>query len=378
MSLTSISVAQEHTTKRTMSHEEDVVRTTYADLSSAAQVGVLWHAIDRREGQSDLRDRLAVSEAMDKQLRFELADFEVGELRRAGRASSILLVRGPVGILSAQYHEVPVNHASGELNENLKLVYADIAWKVLAELQKGPARPMPAHKVSNVKQFVRALRQPKSGGEWTRFASYSVVARLRDRSVSYRATFLFSGRGATEEILPLDYATAMNIAPFIKLQMCPPAVASTVFHEIPDVQAWALEHQACRCAKAHEKVASSHHVTGRPPANKPASTGASDHVSAPEQYGISQCKKTVAKLPTECLAAETVFSVAARTVVNTTISDSQTNFACGWICSRSDSSNGWHIHHGPWQLDTIGESRIENDSNTMRRHRCQPFSWMRS
>lgn len=161
MSLTSISMAQELTAKRTMSHEEEVVRTTYADLSSAAQVGVLWHAVDRREGQSDLS--IALSEAMDRQLRFELAEFKVGELRRVGNTSSMSLATGPVGILSAQYYEVPVNPVRGDPNASFNLIYADITLKTPTEIQKDTARPIPAHKVSTVKQFVHALRQPKSG-----------------------------------------------------------------------------------------------------------------------------------------------------------------------------------------------------------------------
>lgn len=258
--LTGISVEQISAATPSRSHEEEAVRTAYSNLGCAAQVGVLWHAIDSHDGQFELKDRLALSDATDKQLRFDLSDFKVGELRSVDKLPFTSLVTEPVGILSTQYRELPVNVTRGETKQTVNLIYADVTWKAPVPSQEDPHHPGRAHRVSTIEETVRALRQPKRGGEWVRYASYSVVAKLGARSISYRATFLFTGNGATEEILPLDYATAMNIASFIKLETDPAVVANSVFDGIPPVRAWIQEHGACSCEqKAQSEVKATNH-----------------------------------------------------------------------------------------------------------------------
>jgi hypothetical protein len=255
MSLTGITLAQEVTKTPTMTREEQIVRNAYANLTSAAQVGVLWHAIELPEGKAKFEDRVGVNDAMNKQLHFELTGFKVGELKQISEASSSFLVTGPISVLRVEYHEVPIENVAGENNESFNLVYADVALNIPSESQHRFANRGRNQKISSVKLFVHALRQPKSG-EWTRYVSYSAVAKLGEHSISYRATFLFGGQGANEEILPLDYATAMNIARFIDVNVCPATVATRLFHGGTGAGAWILEHNACRCSKAHGERAS--------------------------------------------------------------------------------------------------------------------------
>jgi hypothetical protein len=203
-----------------MSHEEKVVQAAYANLSSAAQTGALWHAIESREGQSPNKNRTALINAMYKPLRFELTDFKVGDLGQIRNAPSTSLVSGPDFILKAEYHEVPVE-VMGGATADYNLVYADITWKQPLDPLSDAAEELRAHKIFTVKQFVLGLRQPKSSSGWTRYAAYHVVATFGGHRVSYRATFLFSGGGATEEILAVDYATATTVSPFTKIRKCP-------------------------------------------------------------------------------------------------------------------------------------------------------------
>jgi hypothetical protein len=255
MALTGITLAQEVTKTPIMTREEQIVRNAYANLRSAAQVGVLWHAIELPEGKAKFEDRVGVNDAMNKQLHFELTDFKVGELKQISEASSSFVVTGPVSVLRVEYHEVPIENVSDKNKESFNLVYADVALNIPSESQHRFANRGRNQKISSVKLFVHALRQPKSGGEWTRYVSYSVVAKLGERSISYRATFLFSGQGASEEILPLDYVTAMKIAPFVDVDVCPAAVATRLFNGMTGAGGWILEHNACRCSKAHAKQA---------------------------------------------------------------------------------------------------------------------------
>src|SRR5262249_25617910 len=66
--------------KQPMSHEEEVVRTTYGRLSFAAQIGMLWHATEQHEGWPGLNDALALTKAMNDQVRFDISGVKTGEL----------------------------------------------------------------------------------------------------------------------------------------------------------------------------------------------------------------------------------------------------------------------------------------------------------
>jgi hypothetical protein len=343
--------------KSTVSYEEELVRAVYAKLSCAAQIGTSWHAIEQGDGQTEAKDRLASNQATDQQS-FELSDFTVGDLRRVGTAPWTSLVAGPVGVLGAQYRELSVKPTGQGSKSSFNLIYADLTWKTSAELQD-VAQIVRTDKVLTITEFVQGLRQPEMSDGWERYASYTVVARLGEHSISYRATFLFSGHHETEEILPLDYATAMKIAPFVKARICPTVVASTIFHGVPLLQASIMEHEACRWTKAHGE-GSCDQDTSTP--NKATSAVVSHQVRA--GYAVGQCKKTVDQLPTVCPAAEKRFSEFAGTIANTTISDSQSALACGWICSHHSDSN-WHVQHGPWALDFIAARPINGTPRTI-------------
>ena len=62
-----------------MSHEEQVVRTTYARLSYAAQVNDI-QALWMEKGHRQQIDPIQFKLRMDQQLRFELSDFKVGPI----------------------------------------------------------------------------------------------------------------------------------------------------------------------------------------------------------------------------------------------------------------------------------------------------------
>ncbi len=232
-----------------ITHEEQVVRAAYGKLSYGAQLGVLWHAVAQHDGWPGLDDGLTLSKAMNEELRFELSGFKVGNIRELGTASWTSLVEGPVDVIQINSQETPVT-----INKDkFSIVYADVGWK------KSPGTPiernedpsMRTTKSPTVLETIKALKKPTGGGEWARYASYSVVAMLRDRSISYRATFLFAN-GKSEEALPLDYALTSGVALFINSPMYPEALVNTAFREIPFVQAWIASNEVSGCKKLHE------------------------------------------------------------------------------------------------------------------------------
>jgi len=98
------------------------------------------------------------------------------------------------------------------------------------------------------KDIVNTTRAPNDGGKWTRYASYSVVAALEGKTISYRASFLFSGNGKTEEILAYDYA-AWGVGSCIQASVYPSALLDTAYRELPFVQAWIIANEIHSCKK---------------------------------------------------------------------------------------------------------------------------------
>jgi hypothetical protein len=234
-----------------MTREEQLVRATYARVTFAAQLGMLWHAVEMNEGWPSLDDGLVLTKAMNEQVRFDLTDFKVGELKDVNSASWTSMIEGPVDNLLIHFVEAPVGFTKQSKTRTFYITYADAAWKLAAPsaidtLEERSRSSL----VPSVKEVLRSLHKPHGNGEWKRYASYSVVASLRERSISYRATFLFSSKD--DEVLPLDYATAMGIAPFVKTTMYPSALVDTAFREIPLVQSWILSNEIKGCKTSNQ------------------------------------------------------------------------------------------------------------------------------
>src|SRR5258707_8459017 len=144
-----------------MSHEEQVVRTTYARVTFAAQLGMLWHAVELDEGWPGLNDGLVLTKAMNDQVRFDLTDFKVGDLKNIGTASWTSLVEGPVDTLFIHFVEMPVGFTKNNKTRNFPITYADAAWK--------PAAPSAIETLEErtrtslvppVKEVLRSLHKP--------------------------------------------------------------------------------------------------------------------------------------------------------------------------------------------------------------------------
>lgn len=245
-----------------MTHEEQVVRTTYARVTFAAQLGMLWHAIELDEGWPGLNDGLELTKAMNDQVRFDLTDFKVGDLKDISTASWTSLVEGPVDTLFIHFVEMRVGFTKNNKTRNFPITYADAAWKPAARsaietLEERTRTSL----VPPVREVLQSLHKPNGGGEWKRYASYSVVASLREKSISYRATFLFSSNG--NEVLPLDYATGMGVAAFVKTTMYPSALVDTAFREIPLAQSWILSNEIKGCKSSSQPEVCCDPVMGR-------------------------------------------------------------------------------------------------------------------
>jgi len=334
-----------------MSHEEAVVRAAYAKLSCAAKIGYYWHGIDNESDPFTRANPRSVVDA-DQELRFE-PHLQVGQLASISSLPWTSLVSGPINILHAEYHELPGSRPDPQSKELFASGFADVTWNSrthedvsdLAKLNQGVT----------VAEYVNALQQPTTGEGWIRYATYQIRATLGEHAVSYRATFLFAGNGRTEEVWPLDYATGMTIAPFIKARVCAANAANTVFSLKPTVQPKLLDNESCRWLKAHgqECCDSSDYCV-----SEKVSTGSASHFTLP--CVIDACKKTAERLPSRCPTARQAFSVEAGTVFNTT-TDSRPEFNCTWICVH-ETRPEWRERHGPWALLAIDNDPVSQPS----------------
>ena len=246
------SFAESPSPKQKMSHEEEVVRTAYAKFSFAARLALLWRAVEQYKDWPGLDDPLTLTKAMDDEIRFDLSDFKVGKLRDIYNKPASILFEGPGNALYTQAAQMPVPFTKDGIKKEYYVTYVDVAW---------PLKPPPPpdltqeHRTKTgkltptVEDQIYPLGKPNGGGEWTRYASYSVVASLRGRTISYRASFIFSGNGKGEETTALDFATGMNVNFFVNNPMYPSLLVDTAFRELPYLQAWIVANQLTGCKK---------------------------------------------------------------------------------------------------------------------------------
>lgn len=110
---------------QTISHEEEVVRAAYARLSCAAQIGYAWHQTNEGRAQAEASTRSFDTDRSKTELRFEVTDFESGQLRSLSNSPWTSLVSGPVKILNAEYKAIP----SGLPESGAHVFYADTGWE---------------------------------------------------------------------------------------------------------------------------------------------------------------------------------------------------------------------------------------------------------
>lgn len=336
--LSGVADAQTMAASNATSHEEAVVRATYAKLSCATEIGYSWH---QREQAAKSAGSEALPAGLRPELRFQLSDFTVGEVESLGAVPWTSVISGPVKILKADYRELPPQESNSKTHV-ARFFYADVAWaNGVHEDVSDLAQP---NKVVKFPEYVKALQQPKNGMDWTRFATYSVVAILDERQISYRATFLFAGARQKEEVWPLDYATAMSITPFVTARLDPNETAETVFASNPSLQAGIKNNEGCLWLTSHQKD-----FGGAAAASQPNSASPNPSVTLP--CIVDQCRKTAERLPQDCPTADLTFSVAAGNIENIN-TNSRPEFACTWICVHATRTN-LKARHGPWALVAI-------------------------
>ena len=196
-----------------MPQEEQIVRNYYAKLSFLSQLQILANVIMHR---SSRLTEAAARDLMKDQIHVDLSEFQTGDFAEIETRPWTLLLNpdAPQDVINVNSMDAGIG-----INQHKFLIPSyQVAWnksQLLPEQQQGRreqiARDARSASASTVKDVVR-LTHP---GDWSRYASFTVSARLQGQAISYRATFLFADHGRKIAIFdPAMRPTALN-GPFL-------------------------------------------------------------------------------------------------------------------------------------------------------------------
>ncbi|HZE82381.1 MAG TPA: hypothetical protein VE604_15885 [Candidatus Polarisedimenticolia bacterium] len=240
-----------------MPQEEQIVRNYYSKLSFLAQVGPLSNVI--MHGSPKLTEA-AVRDLIKDQIHFDLSEFQTGDFAEIETHPWTLLLNpdAPQSVIDVN----PSGANIGVNQHNFSVNTYQIAWnKPQSEPERQQerrdliARGVRSTGASTVKDAVR-LTQP---GDWSRYASFTVSARLQGQAISYRATFLFADHG--RKIAIFDPAIRMPVelnGPFY-----PTVLVDSVYRELPFFKKWVADNQLSGCKRLKEPEVCCDPETGR-------------------------------------------------------------------------------------------------------------------
>ena len=217
-----------------ISHEEQVVRTTYAKLSYADEVGIIVSAMSNGDKWKIPAESL--DKALNSRLDFQLSHFKTGDVKEIeGRIVSEISgfpkeATDPVlNVVPSTYN---YHNQSPGLDESPSwMLYAQIKWK---ELGYDPNRG------GNLWPMAEILKLPEMGGTFTRYATYTVTLTFESKSITYNTLALLETKPDGSEnvhfmdvhcgtsMLDLLARTTIFPAPFIK----------THLRNVPVVRRW--------------------------------------------------------------------------------------------------------------------------------------------
>lgn len=229
-----------------MQQEEQIVRNYYAKLGFLSQLQILSYV--SLHGVPTLTET-EVRRMLKDQIRFDLSEFQTGDFAEIETRPWALLLNP-----DAPQDVIDVNRASANIGVNhhdFSITWYQVAWRKpqiepeqQQERRDQMAKAMLSAGVSTVKDVVRLMNP----ANWTRYASFTVRARLHGQAITYRATFLFARHG--EAVAPFD--PAMRVPVELNGPFYPTVLVDSVYRELPFFKSWVAEHQLSGCKKLKE------------------------------------------------------------------------------------------------------------------------------
>ena len=225
-----------------MSHEEVVVRTTYARLRYAAQVNEIHNLLQER-GTAKQIDNVKFEMRLASALHFELTDFKVGAVSdilavkyqdlvtkpSSATGDSLSIGAGRIGGSSKD--------ADGNVTESSSAI-AQVRW-------------IPSRDIGENWDLSFGTIYPltKEAGKHQRFADFQVKATFQGRIRIYRALFLFGPDGESQTILPVDTIININggaLSRFVKEDAYPGTLIEGGLGKDPAIREWLKSQQTAQ------------------------------------------------------------------------------------------------------------------------------------
>jgi hypothetical protein len=207
------------------SHEETIVRNTYAQLSYATKLGTIHKAVheEKQLTKAALDSRLAAED-----ISFVLSDFSSGTTESIAQRKYSSLVSKPLGDILAI---APGTYKATEgLTETVES-NAFVKWTKGQDL-------------SEDWDITMADALVKIGQPFTRYAAFTVRVDFKGKSRTYNALFLFRQGTGGEEILPIDTVTGNSaLHYFASNTVYPATLLETQLRENRIITEWLQSNQ---------------------------------------------------------------------------------------------------------------------------------------
>ena len=231
-----------------MTHEERVVRTTYAKLSFADEIRIILDAMNHAPDQWKADQRSADKELASR-LEFQLSNFKVGPIREIeGRIISEVAGMPPDGDTEGILQVTPstFNYTEGDASVPEWTLYAKVNWNKKPHVAfPGDGWPLAA-----------LLPLPEMNGPYDRYATYTVTATFQSKSRTYCTAALFGKHpDGTANVHFLDLISgSMTLDLLAKTDMSTAPFSKTHLRNVPFVRKWLIDNQQSCSVQGHGDV----------------------------------------------------------------------------------------------------------------------------
>ena len=227
-----------------MSHEETVVRQTYATLAYAATIRSIHRALD---AQPEITRTALDARISNEAVKFQLTNFSSGKLGDIAQHSYGDLVTKPDGsdVLAI---------ATGSLK------YSEEGSPDIFDPTAQVEGWVPGQQVSDNFDIpaAKAFAMADTDRIYSRFAPYTVTALFRGRSRTAKAMFVFGTNADGQELIgPIDPMTGSSaLFEFVSQTVYPATLLKTRLRATPVVADWLRSHQVfdASCKPGKEDV----------------------------------------------------------------------------------------------------------------------------
>lgn len=231
-----------------MTHEEQVVRTTYAKLSFADEIRIILGAMRHAPDQWKADERSADKELASR-LDFQLSNFKQGPISEIeGRITSEVAGMPPEGDTAGVLQVTPstFNYTEGDAGTPEWTVYADVSWNTNPQ-RRAPADGWPLGSL---------LPLPEMAGPYDRYATYTVTATFHSKSRTYSTAALFGKHpDGTDNVHFLDLISgSITLDLLAKTDMSTAPFSKTHLRNVPFVSKWLIDNQQSCSVKGHGDV----------------------------------------------------------------------------------------------------------------------------